>query len=128
MKESEEKEMFDSNSQKALIEEAVNKLRAACFVRVDGLEYSSPNKEDKDIIEVKDVRHLSKHDTNNSVCAVTLPDGQIWIHISDETAQKCAEEICPERGCFVPMSNGEVVSPYHLLFRLSDPNWKPKVR
>jgi hypothetical protein len=115
----------------------------AVFIHVTGLRSScqGPDGRRTDVRVIGEntkITELGTHQVNHSREQIVTEGGEIWLaNVVPEDSrdalllktkrQSLFKELCPSaRGCYVHCSNGEMVSPHDLLYRLSDPDWMPK--
>lgn len=102
-------------------------LAKAGFVHVTGLHYYHPFIEDTENNFIgKNLRHneLGKWAYNNGLTVLVTTGGEVWLRAGtiDPGSQAIAEFAPKGSGAFVPLSNGERISHYDLLFRMYNPN------
>jgi len=105
-------------------------LRHLGFVHVTGLLYTScPDwcVEEGEVLHIEAQEgDLGRFSHNNGLTVVVTEGGEVWLRsavtpLPEEWAE-LREELCPNgEGAFVPLSNGEGVSPQDLLARVVDP-------
>jgi len=93
-----------------------NFLKNSGFVRVDGLTVSDFLMKQNFIIEKSD---KDFYDENNSIQAVGLASGRIWVRPALEEIPTLVTDSF-KRGGFVPLSNGESVNTFQLLKRVAN--------
>ena len=102
-------------------------LRDAGFVHVTGLATYNHSTDDFYIIGEKlTEEELGRCDSNNGLTVLVTEGGEVWLKAGPPASwdSQVIVELAPNgRGAFVPLSNGEQVSPYDLLHRINDPSY-----
>lgn len=106
-------------------------LRAAGWVHVTGLQVydlgKNATEEPSYVIGEKiTLDDCGKRNANNSKEVLVTPGGEVWIRAWSEGMNDLAtpteERLAPERGGFVPLSNGERVGSHELMARFANPD------
>jgi len=101
------------------------------FVRVDGLTARGPGENEEEVLSV-DTHYPrgGRWDFNNGIYVVFTEYRELWIRSADRNGGlelvASLEMLAPNgRGMWVPCSNGEWPSAYHLLCRVANPDFDP---
>lgn len=103
------------------------------FARVDGLKATDPIQPSSEYEIKAVVDQLGRWDANNGRLVVVTEGGEVWLAFHPGTEnfwqklKAVTDELCPRgQGAFVPCSNGEALSWYDTMQRLSNPDWQPR--